>query len=81
MIFATTVKDVGCLCQVDNYRPASPMRTTGSGFGDADPPEEVEFDYTLLDGDNQTSEMLADLIDESVDVQLLREFRNLRSRG
>ena len=34
---------------VDFYAPPRPMRITGSGFGDADPPEPEEIEWHLED--------------------------------
>jgi hypothetical protein len=30
-----------------HYRPEIPMRVTGWGYGDADPPEEEEFEWEI----------------------------------
>lgn len=49
MIFATTVQGIPCQCDVLNYSIGRPMRITGTGFGDADPPEPPEFEFNLLD--------------------------------
>ena len=49
MVFATQINGIPCLCQVDAYSPGSPMRITGTGFGDAEPPEYEEFEFTILD--------------------------------
>ena len=35
-------------CRVLHYKAPCAMRVTGSGFGDADPPEEEEFEFALL---------------------------------
>lgn len=49
MIFETRVHGIPCQCQVVHYLPALPMRVTGSGFGDVDPPEPEEIQVKLLD--------------------------------
>jgi hypothetical protein len=49
MIFHTRVGGIPCQCLVYSYYPAVPMRITGTGFGDADPPEDEVFEFRLLD--------------------------------
>ena len=49
MIFDTRVAGIPCQCQVLAYSPPRPMCITGSGFGDALPPEEEVFEFQLLD--------------------------------
>lgn len=34
--------------RVTHYRPACAMRISGTGMGDADPPEEEEFEFDLF---------------------------------
>lgn len=34
---------------VERYYSGKPMRITGSGFGDCEPPEPEEIDYTVYD--------------------------------
>ena len=42
MIFTTKINGIPCLCEVTFHQKASPMRVTGTGFGDAEPPEYEE---------------------------------------
>ena len=49
MIFNTKVAGIPCQCKVTNYTPPIPMMVYGPGMADADPPEDSEFDFTLLD--------------------------------
>ena len=49
MIFTTKIAGIPCQCEVTFHMPASPMRITGTGFGDAEPPEYEEFEFTVLD--------------------------------
>lgn len=49
MIFLDRVSGIPCQVRVLRYWPGAPMRITGSGFGDADPPEPEEFEFELLD--------------------------------
>lgn len=49
MVFDTRVDGIPCQCLVYDYQPSIPMRVTGTGFGDADPPEEEVFEFRILD--------------------------------
>ena len=49
MIFDTQVAGIPCQCRVNFHSPYKPMKVTGSGMGDCDPPEYEEFEFTLLD--------------------------------
>lgn len=49
MLFETQVAGIPCQCLVYHYQEELPMRITGTGFGDADPPEPEEFDFRILD--------------------------------
>lgn len=48
-VFETRVAGIPCQCLVYQYQEEIPMRITGSGFGDADPPEPEIFEFRLLD--------------------------------
>ena len=47
--FESRVAGIPCQIEVTYYSEDRPMRVTGSGFGDADPPEPEEFEFTVLD--------------------------------
>ena len=49
MIFDTKIAGIPCQCKVLAFAPYKHMQITGSGFGDAEPPEYPEFDFELLD--------------------------------
>jgi len=49
MVFETTVAGIPCQCLVYEYQEELPMRITGTGYGDADPPEPAVFTFRLLD--------------------------------
>ncbi|MBR9770008.1 MAG: hypothetical protein GYB54_02630 [Gammaproteobacteria bacterium] len=48
MSFVTQVAGIPCRCEVTFYSKPAPMRITGWGFGDAEPPETGEFEYQIL---------------------------------
>lgn len=45
--FHTTIRDKTVKVVVTNYQGPKPMKITGSGYGDAIPADEVEFEYHL----------------------------------
>ena len=49
MIFPSTVAGIPCQIEVTEYHPGTPMRITGTGFGDAEPPEPRVFEFDVLD--------------------------------
>lgn len=77
VIFDTQLAGIPCKCEVLSYTPAIPMRITGSGYGDADPPEPEEFEFNILDRYGKPAKwLLKKLTDEDV-TRLCREFKQL----
>ncbi len=74
MIFDTRVNGIPCQCNVTFYSPAVPMRITGSGQGDADPPEDSEFDFEILDRRNRKAPWLERYVTPEVVDRLHEEF-------
>lgn len=72
MRFVLNVNDVDYICIVTHYHAPCPMRITGSGFGDADPPEEEEFDFFLQDYNGNIQERL---ITPEVEAAALATFK------
>lgn len=72
MIFETRVHGIPCQCKVVQYYPALPMRITGSGFGDADPPEPKEIQIQLLDRKGREAPWLERKLKDE-DIQRLHE--------
>jgi hypothetical protein len=56
--FNTEVSGIPCGVVVDFYREGLPMRITGWGFGDADPPEPAEMEWHLIDRKGYRAEWL-----------------------
>jgi hypothetical protein len=48
----TLANGIPCRVQITHYIPAKPMRVTGWGYGDADPPEPEEIEWHLEDPDS-----------------------------
>lgn len=76
MRFETEVDGQPCQCEVIHYQPEAPARITGTGFGDADPPEESEFDYRLLDSNGEPAPHLEDRITPSDELRIFTEYLN-----
>lgn len=74
MQFQTKVAGIPCKCQVIGYSMGSPMRITGTGFGDAEPPEPEDFEFTLLDRKGYPAPWLAKKITPADESRLLKEF-------
>lgn len=72
--FKTRVAGIPCLCEVTHYAEEVPMRITGSGFGDADPPEYEEFEYQIRDRRGRLAPWLERKLTEDDDLRLKREY-------
>jgi hypothetical protein len=77
MIFHTRVGGIPCQCLVYSYYPAVPMRITGTGFGDADPPEPEEFNFRLLDRTDYPARWLEKKLTLNDKTRLLKEYLTL----
>ena len=76
MIFDTYVNGIPCKCEVHSYSPYVPMRITGSGQGDADPPELEEFDFQILDRRNKPAPWLEKYLTPHDEERLCEEYRD-----
>lgn len=74
MIFTTKISGIPCQCEVIGYFPASPMCITGSGFGDADPPEFEDIEYQILDRKGYNAPWLSKKLTREDDYRLRDEF-------
>lgn len=77
MVFDTTVAGIPCQCLVTSYHPAVPMQITGSGFGDAEPPEAEEFEFRIMDRKGYPAPWLERKLDKEDNKRLLKEFHAL----
>lgn len=79
MIFESSIQEIPVMVEVIHYQVPRAMRVTGTGFGDAEPPEEEEFDFLLFDTHMQNSTVLDEFMsDDTVHAQLLEEFKTQR---
>lgn len=75
--FDTRIAGIPCGIHVEFYSPELPMRITGSGFGDADPPEPEEFDFIVTDRRGYQADWLADKMDDDDEARILAEYKEL----
>ena len=73
MIFDTKVHGIPCQCRVVAYKPSLPMLVCGTGFGDADPPEDEHFEYEILDRKGREAPWLAQYVTEGDEQRLKTE--------
>lgn len=74
MIFTTKIAGIPCQCEVIFHTKPEPMRITGSGFGDAHPPEYEEFQFTILDRKGYKAKWLEKKLTIKDIDRLLEEF-------
>ncbi len=70
----TRIQGIPCQIEVTYYAAATPMRITGTGYGDADPPEPEEFEFTVLDRRGRPAPWLARKLTEADSDRLLAEY-------
>lgn len=80
MQFDTKVSGIPCMCKVIRHSPYKPMRITGSGMGDCDPPEYEEFEFTILDRRGYPANWLEKKLKPEDTARLLEEY-NLETLG
>lgn len=81
MIFQTKIEDIDCLCRVESYSPGAGLRTTGTGFGDAEPPEDEEFHFLMMTLNGEPQQMLQDMVTPSGETQLIAEYKQHRAEA
>ena len=74
MIFHTHVAGIPCQCLVFTYEEAIPMRITGTGYGDAEPPEPEVFEFRLLDRKGYPAKWLEAMLTPNIESQLLEDY-------
>ncbi len=74
MIFPTYVAGIPCQCKVIHATRYVPMRVYGPGMADADPPEESEFDFELLDRKGYRAYWLETKLTDKDSARLYEEF-------
>lgn len=79
MIFVTYIHGIRCQCEVLHHTPAKPMQIHGTGFGDAHPPEPEEFEFRLLDEQDNPAPWLERHINPAIEARLLQEYRVMKA--
>ena len=74
MIFDTRISGIPCQINVRSFTPYAPMCITGSGFGDADPPENEELEYEVLDRKGYRAKWLESKITPNDNERIYEEF-------
>ena len=75
MIFRTQISGIPCQCEVLDYCIASPILLTGTGYGDATPPEPEVFEFQIRSTKGELAPWLErKLTDEDMD-RLLSEYK------
>lgn len=76
--FESRVAGIPCQVEVLTYYPDRPMRVTGLGFGDADPPEPEFFEFELLDRKGYPAPWLERKLTPDDHQRLLTEYQQTR---
>lgn len=76
MRFDTYIQGIPCQCKVTLYSEPVAMKVTGTGFGDATPPEEEEFEFQILDRTGTPAPWLVKKLDNHDYPRLLNEFKS-----
>lgn len=80
MIFTTKIAGIPCKCEVLYHVKPEPMRITGSGYGDAEPPVLEDIEFEILDRRGRKAPWLARKLTQADDYRLMEEF-NLIQQG
>ena len=80
MIFTTKIDGIPCQCEVIYHVKPEPMRITGSGYGDAEPPVLEDIEFEILDRRGRKAPWLARKLTQADDYRLMEEF-NLIQQG
>lgn len=78
MKFSYKIDEQECVIDVLHYQPECPMRITGTGFGDADPPEHEELEFDVLDPQGLPWPALQEKIDQAENQRILAYYLKLR---
>jgi len=66
----------GVWALVTHYTAPCPMRITGTGFGDAEPPEIEELDFYLVD--EHDKELIHKEVTRELEEHVLKEYKESR---
>ncbi len=77
MLFDTKVAGIPCQCLVYEYQVERPMRITGTGYGDAEPPEPGVFNFRILDRQGYPAPWLERKLTTDDPLRLQHEYLSL----
>lgn len=75
MEFETKVAGIPCICKVLDYTGYKPMRITGTGFGDAEPPEYANLEFEILDRKGYKARWLEEKVTPEDEDRLMEEYQ------
>ena len=78
MKFTYDLHGTNVVVDVLYYVKPCPMRVTGTGFGDAEPPEYEQFDFSLLNEDLVHDPKLEDLLQEGDEEKIMATYKKKR---
>jgi hypothetical protein len=78
MKFGYILNDIGVVIDVFHFKPYCPMRVTGTGFGDCEPEELEEFEFSVLDQHGLVWPEMAEKIDQAEEARILAFYKKLR---
>lgn len=78
MTFPSRVAGIPCLIRVTEYTPGLPTRVYGTGMGDADPPEDMIFEFEVLDRNGRKADWLAKKLTANDEARIYEEFTIMR---
>lgn len=76
MIFRTEISGIPCLCEALEYHEAMPMRVTGTGWGDAVPPEPELFEFQIRSTEGELAPWLERKLSNDDTDRLLTEYKH-----
>lgn len=78
MKFAYVIDGKDVVIDVFFYKPYCPMVITGSGFGDAEPPQQEEIEFSVLDSRGLPWPEMANKINAAEEAKILTYYKKLR---
>lgn len=81
MIFDSRIAGIPCQIKVVNFYPYVPMHIYGSGYGDADPPEEEVLDYEVLDRKGYKAHWLEKKMTDQDESRIYKDFHSQTAGG
>lgn len=81
MVFESVIQGIPCQIKVLHFHPAQPMRVYGPEFYDADPPEDAELEYEVLDRKGYKANWLEAKITNEDEINIFEKYKELTTNG